>query len=166
MVNGNVSLSQYKSIYMVDIAGAVVDSASRASDGDFRFVFEKAEAMPKSVVLEFHNPIDKDDCMYLPVALEPGDVEVRIGEYIGIWGTPLNYEIKDFFDGLQALSDEYARNVSTIEQMNDAFSAFYRTKIQENSDNVFGTYLTLAYARNLTQKDREILMNGTSESAE
>ena len=166
VVNGNVSYPQYETIYMVDIAGAVVDSTSRASDGDFRFVYDKAEGMPQIVVLHFRNKDVPSDRMYLPVALEPGQVEVRIGEYIGIWGTPLNYEIKDFFDELQVLTDEYTQNVATIEQMETAYSNFYRTKMQENEDNVFGVYLKLAYGRELLPSDLEILVNEASESAE
>lgn len=166
VINGNVSLPQYEDIYMVDMAGTVLDSVSRAGDGDFRIVFDKVDEMPQMVVLEFHNPASSADRMFLPVALEAGQVEVRIGEYIGIWGTPLNYEIKDFFDGLQALSDEYMNNVSTVDQMEAAFSTFYRTKMQENSDNVFGAYLTIAYGRELLPADLEILMKEASESAE
>ena len=149
VIDGNVSYPQYETIYMVDIAGEVVDSAARASDGDFRFVYDKVDLMPQMVVLEFRNKDVPADRMYLPVALEPGDVKVNIGEYIGIWGTPLNYEVKDFFDDLQALTDEYAENVSTVDQMDAAFSSFYLEKMQENQDNVFGVYLKLAYAREL-----------------
>ena len=166
VINGNVSYPQYDNIYMVGMSGAVVDSASRASDGDFRFVYDKVDEMPQMVVLEFHNPDSPSDRMFLPVALEAGQVEVRIGEYIGIWGTPLNYEIKDFFDGLQALRDEYEQNVATVDQMEAAFSAFYRTRIQANKDNVLGAYLTLAYGRELLPEDLQILMNEVSESAE
>ena len=166
VINGNIIYPQYETIYMVDVAGAVVDSVLRSSDGDFRFVYDKAESMPQIVTLQFCNPADQTDRMYLPVALEPGEVEVKIGEYIGVWGTPLNYEIKDFFDELQVLSDEYAQNVSTVQQMEIAYSNFYRIKIQENSDNVFGAYLTLAYGRELLPSDLEILMKEASESAE
>ena len=91
---------------------------------------------------------------------------MNIGEYIGIWGTPLNYEIKDFFDDLQALTDEYAENVSTVDQMDAAFSSFYLEKMQENSDNVFGVYLKLAYARELLPEHLQILVDEASESAE
>ena len=166
VINGNVSYPQYETIYMVDIAGAVMDSVSRSSDGDFRFVYDKAESMPQIVVLQFHNPADQADRMYLPVALEPGEVEVNIGDYVGLRGTPLNYEIKDFFDDLQALADSYAQNVATVASMEEAYSNFYRTKIQENSDNVFGAYLTLAYGRELLPSDLKILMDAASESAE
>ena len=166
VIDGNVSYPQYETVYMVDIAGEVVDSAARASDGDFRFVYDKVDLMPQMVVLEFRNKDVPADRMYLPVALEPGDVKVNIGEYIGIWGTPLNYEIKDFFDDLQALTDEYAENVSTVDQMDAAFSSFYLEKMQENQDNVFGVYLKLAYARELLPEHLQILVDEASESAE
>jgi len=51
VIDGNVSYPQYETIYMVDIAGEVVDSAARASDGDFRFVYDKVDLMPQMVKL-------------------------------------------------------------------------------------------------------------------
>ena len=166
VINGNVSYPQYETIYMVDIAGAVVDSVSRSSYGDFRFVYDKEENMPQIVMIQFRNKDVSYDRMYLPVALEPGQVEVRINDYINLSGTPLNNEIKDFFDELQELSDSYTQNVATVTSMEVAYSNFYRTKIQENSDNVFGAYLTLAYGRELLPSDLKILMDAASESAE
>ena len=166
VINGNVSYPQYETIYMFDLTGEMLDSVSRAKDGAFRMVYEKKENMPQVVLLEFNNPYSPADRMHLPVALEPGEVEVRIGEYIGIWGTPINYEIKDFFDELQVLTDEYRKNVATVDQKAEAFSNFYRTKMQENSDNVFGAYLKLAYARELTPEDLDIILKEASESAE
>lgn len=166
IINGNITHPQYETIYMVDIAGAVVDSVSRSSDGDFRFVYDKAESMPQIVMIQFRNKDVSYDRMYLPVALEPGQVEVRINDYINLSGTPLNNEIKDFFDELQELSDSYTQNVATVTSMEVAYSNFYRTKIQENSDNVFGAYLTLAYGRELLPSDLEILKKEASESAE
>ena len=166
VINGNITHPQYETIYMVDIAGAVVDTASRASGGDFRFVYDKAESMPQIVMIQFRNKDVSYDRRYLPVDLEPGQVEVRIDEYINLSGTPLNNEIKDFFDELQELSDSYTQNVATVTSMEVAYSNFYRTKIQENSDNVFGAYLTLAYGRELLPSDLEILKNEASESAE
>ena len=166
IINGNITHPQYENIYMLDIAGAVVDSVSRSSDGDFRFVYDKAESMPQIVMIQFRNKDVSYDRMYLPVALEPGQVKVRIDEYINLSGTPLNNEIQDFFDELQELSDSYTQNVATVTSMEVAYSNFYRTKIQENSDNVFGAYLTLAYGRELLPSDLEILKNEASESAE
>ncbi len=163
VINGNIIYPQYETIYMVDIAGAVVDSVSRSSDGDFRFVYDKAESMPQIVMLQFCNKNVASDRMYLPVALEPGQVEVRVDDYFSLGGTPLNDEIKDFFDELQALTDSYTQNVATINSMEVAYSNFYRTKIQENSDNVFGAYLTLSYGRELLPSDLEILMKEASE---
>ena len=163
IINGNITHPQYETIYMVDIAGAVVDSVSRSSDGDFRFVYDKAESMPQIVMIQFCNKDVSYDRMYLPVALEPGQVEVRINDYINLSGTPLNNEIKDFFDELQELSDSYTQNVATVTSMEVAYSNFYRTKIQENSDNVFGAYLTLAYGRELLPSDLEILKKEASE---
>ena len=166
VINGNIIYPQYESVYMVDVAGAVMDSVSRSSDGDFRFVYDKAESMPQIVMLQFCNKDVSYDRMYLPVALEPGQVEVRIDDYFKLWGTPMNCEIKDFFDELQALADSYTQNVATVTSMEVAYSNFYRTKIQENSGNVFGAYLTLAYGRELLPSDLEILMKEASESAE
>lgn len=166
VINGNVSYPQYETIYMFDLTGEMVDSVSRAEDGTFRMVYDKKENMPQVVLLEFNNPYSPADRMHLPVALEPGKVEVRIGEYLNIGGTPLNDKVQDFFDGLQELGDEYRKNVATVDQKKAAYSSFYRTWMQENSDNVFGTYITLAYGRELLPEDLEILMKEASESAE
>ena len=166
VINGNVSYPQYETIYMVDLAGTLVDSVSRAVDGSFRLVYDQKENMPQMMVLEFNNPYSPADRMFLPVALEPGKVEVKIGEYLSTGGTPLNNKVKEFFDGLQELSDEYRKNVATVDQKKAAYSAFYRTWMQENSGNVFGTYITLAYGRELLPEDLEILMKAASESAE
>lgn len=166
VINGNVSYPQYETIYMFDLTGEMVDSVSRAEDGTFRMVYDKKENMPQIVMIQFRNKDVSYDRMYLPVALEPGQVEVRINDYINLSGTPLNNEIKDFFDELQELSDSYTQNVATVTSMEVAYSNFYRTKIQENSDNVFGAYLTLAYGRELLPSDLEILKKEASESAE
>lgn len=166
VINGNVSYPQYETIYMFDLTGEMVDSVSRAEDGTFRMVYDKKENMPQVVLLEFNNPYSPADRMHLPVALEPGKVEVNVGMYIKTGGTPLNDEIMDFFDGLQALQDEYRQNVATVDQKLAAYSAFYRDVMRENSDNVFGAYVTLAYGRELLPEDLELLMKEASESAE
>lgn len=166
VISGVVTYPQYETIYMFDLTGEMVDSVSRAEDGTFRMVYDKKENMPQVVLLEFNNPYSPADRMHLPVALEPGKVEVNVGMYIKTGGTPLNDEIMDFFDGLQALQDEYRQNVATVDQKLAAYSAFYRDVMRENSDNVFGAYVTLAYGRELLPEDLELLMKEASESAE
>ncbi|MGM9736624.1 MAG: hypothetical protein ACI3ZL_09465 [Candidatus Cryptobacteroides sp.] len=142
---------------MVDIAGSVIDSTARASDGGFRFIYDKVQEMPQMVVIEFRNPDSPADRMFLPAALEPGKVRVKIDEYIFIGGTPLNGNIKEFLDGLQSVSDGFEAEVSTVDQMKKAYSAYYLKSMQDNSENVFGDYLKLAYGRELVPSDLEIL---------
>jgi len=158
VIEGNVSLPEYGMMYLVGFDGTRIDSTSRADDGGFRFVYADSTSMPEVVVLEFRNPSVAADVMYLPVALEPGHVNVTLGEYIGLSGTPLNDEIKEFFDEMQALSDSFETEISTVEGMKAAYSAFYLRKMQENDGNVFGDYLKLAYARELTVEDLEKLL--------
>lgn len=166
VITGNVSYPQYETIYMFDLTGEMVDSVSRAEDGTFRMVYDKQGNMPQMVLLEFNNPYSPADRMHLPVALEPGKVEVALDVYIRTGGTPLNDKVMDFYDGLQALSDEFRQNVATVDQKKATYSAFYRDRIRENSDNVFGMYLSMAYGRELLPEDLEILMKEASESAE
>lgn len=151
-------MPEYEMMYIVDYDGTQIDSAARASDGGFRFVYADSTAMPKVVVLEFRNPSVAADVMYLPVALEPGRVNVVLGEYIGLSGTPLNDEIKKFFDDMQAVSDRFGEEVSTVEDMKKAYSAFYLDKMQKNEGNAFGEYLKLAYVRELTPEDLSTLV--------
>lgn len=166
VITGRVSYPQYETIYMFDLAGEMVDSVARSEDGTFRMVYDKQENMPQMVLIEFNNPYSPADRMHLPVALEPGRVEVALDVYIKTGGTPLNDEIMDFFDGLQALSDEFSQNIATVDQKKAAYSAFFRDRIRENSDNVFGVYLSMAYGRELLPEDLEILTKEASESAE
>lgn len=158
VIEGNVAVPEYEMMYLVDFDGTPIDSTSRAADGAFRFVYADSTAMPKVVVLEFRNPESAADVMYLPVALEPGQVNVAIGEYIGLSGTPLNDEIKLFFDDMQAVSDRFDEEVSTVEDMKKAYSTFYLQKMLDNDENVFGDYLKMAYARELTPEDLATLL--------
>lgn len=158
VIEGNVQMPEYEMMYIVDYDGTQIDSAARASDGGFRFVYADSTAMPKIVVLEFRNPSVAADVMYLPVALQPGRVNVVLGEYVGLSGTPLNDEIKKFFDDMQAVSDRFGEEVSTVEDMKKAYSAFYLQKMLDNDENVFGDYLKMAYARELTSEDLETLL--------
>lgn len=158
VIEGKVVIPDYKTMYLVDYLGNQLDSADRSNDGSFSFVYE-GEPMPQVVVLEFRNPESAFDVMYLPVALEPGKVNVVLGEYIGLSGTPLNNSIKKFFDEMQTLSDKFEAEVATLEAKKSAFSAFYLKKMLENDDNVLGDYLKMAYSRELTQEDLQKLLN-------
>ena len=150
-------LPEYKTMHLVDYDGTELDNTIRRSDGTFKFVYSDP-LMPRVVVLEFRNPDVPADILYLPVALEKGKVKVALGEYIGLSGTPLNDEIKKFFDDMQVLADGFAAEVSTIEAMEKAYSSFYLKKILENEDNAFGLYLKFAYASELTAEDLQTLM--------
>ena len=158
VIEGNVAMPEFGMMYLVDYDGTKIDSASREADGSFRFVYADSTVMPKIVVLEFRNPESEADVMYLPVALETGQVDIVLDEYVDLSGTPLNDEIALFFDDLQAVSDGFSAEISTVEEMRKAYSAFYLGKMLENGDNVFGDYLKLAYARELTSEDLAILL--------
>ena len=157
VIEGKVLMSEYKTLCLVDFDGTCIGVAEREGDGSFRFVYADT-LMPKVVVLEFRNPDVPADVMYLPVALEPGEVNVMVGDYVGISGTPLNDEIKTFFDDMQVLADGFAAQVSTVDDMKKAYSAFYLKKMLENDDNVFGDYLKMAYAIQLTSEDLNTLL--------
>lgn len=156
VIEGKVTVPEYKTLCLVEFDGTELDNTIRRSDGSFKFVCTDP-LMPRVVVLEFRNPDVPSDILYLPVALEPGKVKVALGEYIGLSGTPLNDEIKKFFDDMQVLADSFAE-VSTVDAMKKAYSAFYLKKILENDDNAFGLYLKFAYASELTHEDLQTLM--------
>ena len=158
MIEGKVAMAEYETMYLVDYSGNQLDSAARRGDGSFKFVYD-SDSMPKVVVLEFRNPEVSSDVMYLPVALEPGTVQVEIGKYIGLSGTPLNDSIKKFFDEMQDLSDSFETEIATIDTKVKAFSAFYLKKMIENEDHVLGDYFKLAYARELLPADLAILLD-------
>ena len=155
VIDGRVDHPEYQKVYLVDLSGNQLDSAIRMNDGCFSFVYD--DLMPRVVVMEFRNEFSVSDVLYLPVALEPGKVNVAIREHIRLSGTPLNNAIKVFFDEMQTLVDGFAE-ISTVEAQKNAYSAFYLRKMQENEDNPFGAYLKLAYMNELTHEDLQKLL--------
>ena len=93
--------------------------------------------------------------MDLPVMVENGTIQVGLGEYIHISGTPLNDRVQDFLNALQACKDNLsARKGVTVEQIQSTFSGFYKEQILLNKDNVLGGYILRDYGVHLNAADR------------
>ena len=154
MLKGHTSFGEYRKALLLNADGTVVDSVE-LEDGTFCFL--QNDTVPRAMLVRLQ--LEKDDpieWLEMPFFTENGVVEMEIGEYIDISGTPLNNSLNQFFDLLQQTKDALdAKSEVTVEEIKSTYSTFYKQQILFNRDNALGRYIYQAYGINLTDEDRD-----------
>lgn len=154
-LTGHVSMPEYDMAYLADLDRHRVDSTA-LNGGDFRFAVADSVSRPYALLLQLVDREEPLNQMDLPVMVENGTIQVDLGEYIHITGTPLNDRVQHFLNALQACKDKLAAQKDvTVEQIQTTFSGFYKEQILLNKDNVLGGYILRDYGVHLQAADRE-----------
>ena len=154
ILTGHVSMPEYDMAYLADLDRHRTDSTA-LEGGDFHFAVADSVSQPYAMLLQLVDREEPLNQMDLPVMVENGTIQVGLGEYIHISGTPLNDRVQDFLNALQACKDNLsARKGVTVEQIQSTFSGFYKEQILLNKDNVLGGYILRDYGVHLNAADR------------
>lgn len=155
-INGHTDFREYGKAYLADVDRNYLDS-TEIRNGDFSFRHDGTpQEEPGVAIVVLVNDTDRADRMEIPVVLEPGKVELQLGEYVYITGTPLNEAVQQFLNALQLCKDSVAAGSGlSPEKVGETFSAFYKQQILANKRNALGRYIYGAYGSNLLPQDRE-----------
>ena len=141
-----------RTIYLRDaIEGAVRYDSAKVSEG--RFVFSGKVNVPLVREL-FIQETDSDRFpVTLPVVLEPGEINTKIGDIVLVEGTGLNEEM------MQALMafDRFKERDFTgkeINEIKEAFARFVLEQIVKHAGSPVGNYLYEAYQNKLNEKQQ------------
>lgn len=153
-LTGHISMPEYDMAYLADLDRHRTDSTS-LDNGDFHFAVADSVSQPYAMLLQLVDREEPLNQMDLPVMVENGTIQVNLGEYIHITGTPLNDRVQHFLNALQACKDKVAAQKDiTVEQVRSTFSGFYKEQILLNKDNVLGGYILRDYGVHLNAADR------------
>ena len=85
--------------YLVDVDRNRLDSMPLTEDGRFTFSVSDSVASAYPLLLQLENPGKPSDELNMPFMVEAGEVRMELGEYVRVWGTPLNSRVQQFLDG-------------------------------------------------------------------
>lgn len=155
VVNVVSEYPEYDHGYLKSQEGARLDTL-RLVDGRLSFERTDTAAMPYIAFIHLANREDSTDWLEMPVAIEGGEVEVTLGEYIETKGTPLNAQVQEFLNDLQATATSIRQREDIgIDEIESLYSAFYRQQILSNKDNPLGAFILRNYGVHLKGEDRQ-----------
>lgn len=151
-VDVKVDYPEFTKGYLRNVDGKRLDSLT-VTNGLLSFERTDSLSMPYVAFIHLSNRNDSIDWMEMPLVVEGGKVNVEIGEYISTSGTPLNHQMQEFLNDLQATrSGIEGRNLSK-EEISRTFSEFYKQQILSNKGNVLGEYIFKSYGIHLSDAD-------------
>lgn len=151
-VDVKVDYPEFTKGYLRNVDGKRLDSLT-VTNGLLSFERTDSLSMPYVAFIHLSNRNDSIDWMEMPLVVEGGKVNVEIGEYISTSGTPLNHQMQEFLNGLQATrSGIEGRNLSK-EEISRTFSEFYKQQILSNKGNVLAEYIFKSYGIHLSEAD-------------
>lgn len=154
-INGTCTDSSFSVARFVKLDGTLI-SQTKITGSDFSFsIPEPIETSSIGEVILI-NPKDTTDCIRIPVGIENGRVNIKLGSSFKISGTPLNEKIYTFVSGLSRLRYEVTKTDSEIPvtEIKNAFSSFYCKSIVLNYDNPLGEYIFRSYGSHLLGDDK------------
>ena len=141
-----------RTIYLRDaIEGVVRYDSTTVSEG--RFVFNGKVTAPQVREL-FIQETDSDHFpVTLPVVLEPGEINAKIGDIVLVDGTGLNEEM---MQTLMALDEFRGRHFTgkEINEIKEAFGGFVLEQIVKHAGSPVGNYLYEAYQNKLSENQQ------------
>jgi hypothetical protein len=150
----------YPVVHLQKPGGAIIDSTLHIDAHD-SLVFVRADSteMPYIAFIRLINPNDAMDWLELPVAIEEGRVDIDLGDVVKLSGTKTNKRLQQFLNERQKLREEVNPSVddmkAALDEITNAYSAFYAKHILKNADNVLGRFVYKAYGEHLNDADRE-----------
>lgn len=156
IVEMKIEYPEYTQGYLKKLDGKQLDSLI-VINGHLRLERTDTLLMPYVAFISLKNPIDSIDRIGIPFVVEGGKVNIEIGEYINISGTPLNQRLQDYLNDLQALRSSLDEKTLSIKETNRIFSEFYRQQILSNKNNVLGQYIYKSYGVHLNDTDRDLV---------
>lgn len=155
VLSGHTSLSGFEMAYLVDVDRNRLDSMPLTEDGRFTFSVSDSVASAYPLLLQLENPGKPSDELNMPFMVEAGEVRMELGEYVRVWGTPLNSRVQQFLDDLQACADAVmAREGISEREVKEVFSEFYKLQILSNKDNALSSWILHDYGIHLLPADR------------
>lgn len=153
-VEMKIEYPEYTWGYLKNIDEKCLDSLT-VTDGRVAFERKDTFLMPYVAFIKLNNPKDSIDWLEMPLVVEGGKINIEIGEYISIGGTPLNLQLQKFLDDLQATRSSVDEKELSMEEIKEIFSEFYRQQILGNKNNVLGRYIFKKYGIHLNDEDRK-----------
>ena len=139
-----------RTIYLQD---AVKNAAVGTTVSEGRFMFNGKVTAPQVREL-FIQETDSDRFpVTLPVVLEPGEINAKIGDIVLVEGTGLNEEM---MQTLMALDEFRGRDFTgkEINEIKEAFGGFVLEQIVKHAGSPVGNYLYEAYQNKLNEKQQ------------
>ena len=155
IVEMKIEYPKYTQGYLRNMEGKCLDSLV-VTNGHLNLERTDSLLMPYVAIISLNHPADSIDRIEMPFVVEAGKVNIEVGEYISTSGTPLNGQMQEFLNDLQALRSSLDVNIS-IEEMNQLFSEFYKQQILSNKNNVLGQYIYVSYGIHLNDADRDLV---------
>ncbi|MEY8705921.1 DUF4369 domain-containing protein [Bacteroides faecichinchillae] len=156
IVEMKIEYPEYTQGYLKKLDGKQLDSLI-VINGHLNLERTDTLLMPYVAFISLKNPTDSIDRIEIPFVVEGGKVNIEIGEYINISGTPLNQRLQDYLNDLQALRSSLDEKTLSIKETNHIFSEFYRQQILNNKNNVLGQYIYKSYGVHLNDTDRDLV---------
>jgi len=131
--------------------GTLRYDSTTVSEG--RFVFNGKVTVPQVREL-FIQETDSDRFpVTLPVVLEPGEINAKIGDIVLVEGTGLNEEM---MQTLMALDEFRGRDFTgkEINEIKEAFGGFVLEQIVKHAGSPVGNYLYEAYQNKLSENQQ------------
>lgn len=141
-----------RTIYLRDaIEGTVRYDSAKVSEG--RFVFSGKVNVPLVREL-FIQETDSDRFpVTLPVVLEPGEINTKVGDVVLVEGTGLNEEMMQTLVAIDRFKDRDFTG-KEIKEIKEAFAGFVLEQIVKHASSPVGKYLYKAYQNKLNEKQQ------------
>lgn len=141
-----------RTIYLQDaVKGTVRYDSATVSEG--RFVFNGKINTPEVREL-FIQETDSDRFpITLPIVLEPGEINTKVGDIVLVEGTGLNEEMMQTLVAIDRFKDRDFTG-KEIKEIKEAFAGFVLELIVKHAGSPVGKYLYKAYQNKLNEKQQ------------
>ena len=145
-----------RTIYLQDAVknaavGTLRYDSTTVSEG--RFMFNGKVTAPQVREL-FIQETDSDHFpVTLPVVLEPGEINAKIGDIVQVEGTGLNEEMMQTLVAIDRFKDRDFTG-KEIKEIKEAFAGFVLEQIVKHAGSPVGKYLYKAYQNKLNEKQQ------------
>lgn len=152
-IEGKTTLAGLSTALLVDMEGNRMDSVP-ILDGTFVLTLPGKVENAYPVMVQLLNVADSGESFHVPVMVENGNVELTLGEYVRIGGTPLNDDLQEFLNGLQDCKDLCLKRTDIGEaEILRTFSGYYLQQIVMHRSNTLGNYIYNTYGCHLSKDD-------------
>lgn len=141
-----------RTVFLKDgVKGTIVYDSAQVSHGKFVFTGRQDTIVVRELYVQ-QNDSDAYP-LTIPVVLEPGEIQVTLGDIVAVKNTPLNNTLMEF---LLAKDQFMAKDFSDKEvaDVKKEFSELLVAWIAQNVDNAVGKYIYEAYSNKLDAEQK------------